>query len=215
MARFIVLLISLPLGISCAFNLIHVFDDFLGHLNTFHYFFIGGLLFSLFIVAKFRRQLEFFSTFEHELTHNLWSMLFFRKPKGFHVNTDGSGLFEYNSGSKISNIFITLAPYFFPTACFLWLPFHVMCKEEFYWFYFMMMGIFFGYQVMSTIQETGSYQTDITSNGILYSYATFIPLYVVFHGIILAHLNNGFSGVADFIYYDNLENAQSLLQLFF
>lgn len=214
MARFIVLFISLPLGISCAFNLIDVFGGFLGNLNTSHYFFIGGTLFSLYVVAKFHKQLDFFSTFEHELTHNIWAMLFFRKPMGFHVSTDGSGLFEYSSGGKFSNIFISLAPYFFPTACFLWLPFHVMCKEEFYWFYFMMMGIFFGYQVMSTIQETGSYQTDITSNGILYSYATFIPLYVVFHGVILSHLNNGFNGVADFLYYGHLENVQWLLQLF-
>lgn len=214
MTKTIVLLLALPLGILSTFNLVHVFGDFIQDLDLFHYFFLGGCLFSLYVVAKFKTQLEFFSTFEHELTHNIWAMLFFRKPMGFHVNTDGSGLFEYNGGSKFSNIFIYLSPYFFPTACYLWLPFHVMCKEEYYWFYFMMMGIFFGYQVMSTIQETGSYQTDITANGILYSYVTFIPLYIVFHGVILSHLNNGFSGISDFIYYDNVENVQYLINLF-
>jgi hypothetical protein len=140
MTKTIVLLLALPLGISCAFNLIHVFGDFVNGLDLFHYFFLGGAVFSLFVVAKFKQQLEFFSTFEHELTHNIWAMLFFIKPMGFHVNTDGSGLFEYrNGGNKFSEIFISLSPYFFPTACYLWLPFHVMCKEEYYWFYFMMM----------------------------------------------------------------------------
>lgn len=215
MAKSFVLLLSLPLGISCAVNLIRIFGDFVNALDLFHVFFLGGAVFSLFIVAKFKQQLEFFSTFEHELTHNIWAMLFFIKPMGFHVNTDGSGLFEYrNGGSKVSDIFISLAPYFFPTACYLWLPFHVMCKEEYYWFYFMMMGVFFGYQVMSTIQETGFYQTDITSNGILYSYFTFIPLYVIFHGVIIAHLNGGFQEVANFIYFDNIANILYLINLF-
>lgn len=215
MTKTIVLLLALPLGILSTFNLVHVFGNFVQGLDLFHYFFLGGVLFSLFVVAKYRQKLEFFSTFEHELTHNIWAMIFFIKPMGFHVNTDGSGLFEYRGGgSKFSEIFISLSPYFFPTACYLWLPFHVMCKEEYYWFYFMMMGVFFGYQVMSTIHETGSYQTDIKLNGVLYSYFTFIPLYIIFHGIIIAHLNNGFEGIADFLYYDNVANIQYLIRLF-
>ena len=154
MTKTIVLLLALPLGILSTFNLVHVFGDFIQDLDLFHYFFLGGCLFSLVVVAKYKQKLEFFSTFEHELTHNIWAMLFFRKPMGFHVNTDGSGLFQWEGGSKFSKIFILLSPYFFPTACYLWLPFHVMCKEEYYWFYFMMMGIFFGMTFYTITQET-------------------------------------------------------------
>ena len=215
MTKFIILLICIPLGISCSYNLINVFIDLCGNLETTHLFFLGGTIFSLIVVAIYRIQLTFFCVFEHELTHNIWSMFFFKKPMGFHVNTDGTGLFQYISGdSKFSDVFISLAPYFFPTVCFLWLPFHVMCKVEYYWFYFMMMGIFFGYHVMSTIHETNTKQTDITDHGVLYSYVTFIPLYAIFHGMILAHLNNGFEGIVNFMYYDNLENLQTLVHLF-
>ena len=77
-----------------------------------------------------------------------------------------------------------------------------------------MMGIFFGYHVMSTIQETGSYQTDITSNGVFYSYLIFIPLYVIFNGIILAHLDNGFTGIIDFIYRSHINNLDFILTFF-
>ena len=216
MTKILVLLILLPSGILSAFNIIKVFSDFFQEIDLIHYFFVGGTIFSIYIVSKYKKKLEFFSTFEHELTHNIWAMLFLKKPMGFHVNTDGSGLFEYQSGvsgGKFSEIFISLSPYFFPTACYLWLPFHVMCKEEYYWFYFLMMGIFFGYQVMSTIQETGFYQSDIQLNGILYSYLTFIPLYIIFHGIIIAHLNNGFAGISDFLYYDNVDNMKYLIDL--
>tara|TARA_B100000963_G_C22382607_1_gene560794 strand:+ start:151 stop:651 length:501 start_codon:yes stop_codon:yes gene_type:complete len=162
----------------------------------------------------FKNKFTFFSTFEHELTHNIWAMIFLRKPMGFHVNNDGTGLFEFEAGGRFSSVFILLSPYYFPTACFLWLPFHIVWKDQYYWFYFLMMGIFFGYHVMSTIQETGSYQTDITSNGVFYSYLIFIPLYVIFNGIILAHLDNGFTGIIDFIYRSHINNLDFILTFF-
>lgn len=76
----------------------------------------------------------------------------------------------------------------------------------------MMMGVFF-YHVMSTIPETGSHQTDITSNGVFYSYMIFILLHVIFNGIILAHLYNGFGGIVDFIYIGNMNNFNLILSL--
>ena len=212
MIKFIVLFFSLIIGLLCGYNLLHILKSLITELNTEYICFFGGVVFSLLIVSAYRKKLEFFSTFEHELTHNIWAMLFFRKPMGFHVNKDGSGLFEFIPGGKFSDIFISLAPYFFPTACFIWLPFHIICKEEYMWFYFMMMGIFFGYQFMSTIHETGAYQTDISSLGVTYSYFVFVPLYIIFHGIILAHLTNGFSGIGDFLFFDAYENGQLLFQ---
>ena len=43
--------------------------------------FLGGTVVSGIICYLFSRRLEFFSTFEHELTHNVWAMLFFKKPR--------------------------------------------------------------------------------------------------------------------------------------
>ena len=77
----------------------------------------------------------------------------------------------------------------------------------------MMMGVFFSYHVMSTIPETGSHQTDITPNGVFYSYMIFIPLYVIFNGIILAHLYTGFGGIVNFIYIGNMNNFNLVLNL--
>ena len=212
MTKFIILLLSIVLGLCCGFNLYNIITDIFTGFSTEYIYFFCGVVFSLLVVSIYKRKLEFFSTFEHELTHNIWALIFFRKPMGFHVNSDGSGLFQFIPGGKFSDIFISLSPYFFPTSCFIWLPFHIICKEEYMWFYFLMMGIFFGYQIISTIHETGSYQTDISSHGVVYSYFVFIPLYIVFHGIILAHLTNGFSGIGDFLIFDAYENGQMFFQ---
>mgnify|MGYP006135399681 FL=1 len=122
MIRFIVFVIVFPLGISSSISLYNILIDISSNLNT-HFFFLAESLFSLVFLLLFKRILNFFTTFEHELTHNIWAMLFFRKPMGFHVNNDGSGLFEYEPGGRFSNKFILLSPYYFPTACFLWLLF--------------------------------------------------------------------------------------------
>ena len=213
MIRFIIFILVFPLGISCSFNLFDVILNICKSVNT-HFFFLIGTSFSIVVLLFFKTRFNFFSTFEHELTHNIWAIVFFRKPMGFHVNNDGTGLFEYEAGSRFSNVFILLSPYYFPTVCFMWLPFHIVWKEEYYWFYFLMMGIFFGYHVMSTIQETGSHQSDISSNGVFYSFLIFIPLYVVFNGIILAHLDNGFTGVYEFIYSGHLNNLEFMTTFF-
>lgn len=208
MAKSLAFLIVVPFGLLSFYSIFVSFSSSF-NLNLFQYFFLGGMVFSIFIISKYEKKFEFYSTFEHELTHNLWAMIFLKKPTGFRVNEDGTGLFQWTGASKFSSIFIYLAPYFFPTACFLWLPFYVMCKEEYYWFYFLMMGIFFGYHLMSTYQEIGTHQSDITANGIIYSYILITCLFVVFHGIILTHLIGGFKEVINFLFYNNLNLFKS------
>jgi hypothetical protein len=212
MVRFIILVVIFPIGLSCCFNLWSLLISIYNTLDT-NFYFIAGSIFSVVVMLLFKKKLNFFTTFEHELTHNIWAVLFFRKPMGFHVRKDGSGLFEYESGSRLSNVFISLSPYFFPTACFLWLPFYVLCKEQFYWFYFLFMGVFFGYHIVSTLQETKLYQTDITSNGIIYSFLLLFPLNVIFNGIILAHLHHGFKGIFNFLFMGHLNNLDLILTI--
>jgi hypothetical protein len=176
-----------------------MFPSLVNSLSINHLVFGIGGLFSAILVAAKRTKLEFFTTFEHELTHNIWALLFFMKPVGFHVNEDGSGLFQYIP--KNSNIFkallITLSPYFFPTACFLWLPFYIFWAENWHPLYFTFMGIFFGYHIVSSFHETKPYQSDITQFGKIFSYAIILPLYIIFNGAILVFITNGFSGIGE------------------
>lgn len=210
MAKFLALLLSLIIGLFSFYNLsIGAFNNFFQ--NELHYFFLGGMVFSMAILLRFEKKFEFYSTFEHELTHNLWAIFFFKKPTGFRVNEDGTGLFQWIGAGKFSKVFILLAPYFFPTACFLWLPFYEICKEEYYWLYFMLMGIFFGYHLISTYQEIGIHQTDITENGIVYSFIVITCLFVFFHGVVLSLVSEGYEGVYNFVIGTNMQLVKNLL----
>jgi len=71
-------------------------------------FFAGSILWLL-----FGRFLQFFHVLEHELTHLLFGLLLFKKPKAISASDQG-GRTELYGG----NFIITLAPYFFPTLSF-------------------------------------------------------------------------------------------------
>ena len=98
------LLLIIPFGYS-----------FLNEITIFNidvsknYMFLLGTIAVLILYFIFSNKLQYFSTFKHELTHNIWALLFFKKTRGFHVNTDGSGLFEWSgSCGLLSKIFILL-----------------------------------------------------------------------------------------------------------
>lgn len=163
-------------------------------------YFLVGLFLSYFLVFRRKHKLIFYMTFEHELTHNIWAMLTFNKPTGFHVNQDGSGLFQFEMGSNYSRIFITLAPYFFPTSCMIWLLFYEFFKPEYHFIYFSLMGIFFGYQFFRIQDDFGSHQTDIQKFGMLISLLFIIPMYIIFFGAIVSLTINGWQGIITHYY---------------
>ena len=59
---------------------------------------------------------SFFAIMEHELTHMLFAVLTFHKPRGLDVNQDVGGSFSFEGKG---NWLIALAPYFFPTFLFV------------------------------------------------------------------------------------------------
>lgn len=71
---------------------------------------LGACVGAVVAVATFRR--DFFRTLEHELTHILFAMLSFARPRALSV-ANGQGEAHYDGKG---NIFISLSPYFFPLA---------------------------------------------------------------------------------------------------
>ncbi len=111
----------------------------------------------------------------HELTHALWGLLFGAVPSRVRVSASGGSV----NLSK-TNLFITLAPYFFPFYTFLvavvalivfifvrplpWLPF---------WMF--LVGFTWAFHVLFTIETLTHRQPDVTAYGRLFSW-TFIYL---------------------------------------
>lgn len=139
---------------------------------------------------------SFLATFEHELTHNLFAILTFNKPTGFHVNRDGSGLFQYRGRG---NILITLGPYFFQTFSFMILPLYLVIMPKYHVYFFVLLGILTGYHSSSTIKEFGFRQPDIRKNGILFSTILVLFLNIISFGILLAFVIGNWQGIGEFL----------------
>lgn len=107
--------------------------------------------------------------FGHELTHALWAWLFGGRVRKFKASSQGGHVVVTKS-----NFLIALAPYFFPLyalivaaffylgSCFWnWRPFRV-------WFH-LLLGVAYGFHVTLTAHVLKSQQSDIASQGYLFS----------------------------------------------
>ena len=188
------LLLIIPFGYSF-FNEIGMFNIDISR----NYMFLLGTILFIILQFIFSNKLQYFSTFEHELTHNIWALFFFKKPRGFHVNTDGYGLFEWSgSTGLISKVFILLSPYFFPTITMFLIILSLIIKDEFISIYFLVIGLSFGYHIVSSIKEIHLGQTDITENGYFTSFNIIILMNLIMNGLVISFINNGLKGIVDF-----------------
>ena len=107
--------------------------------------------------------------FGHELTHVLWAWLFGGRVKKMKVTSAGGHVVV----SK-TNFLIVLAPYFFPLyAVLVILAFAIGhgiwdWRDYFVWFH-LAVGVAYAFHVTLTWQALKTQQTDITSQGYLFS----------------------------------------------
>ncbi|HZF00574.1 MAG TPA: M50 family metallopeptidase [Methylomirabilota bacterium] len=107
--------------------------------------------------------------FGHELTHALWTWLFGGKVKRMKVTSSGGHVVV----SK-TNFLITLAPYFFPLYVVIVIAAfaigHFIWDWKNYFVYFhLLVGAAYGFHVTLTFHTLQTRQSDITSQGYLFS----------------------------------------------
>ena len=107
--------------------------------------------------------------FGHELTHALWTWLFGGQVKKMKVTSIGGHVII----SK-SNFLIALAPYFFPLYAVLVMG--VFALGDFIWcwhgwlaWFYLLLGAAYAFHVSLTLHVLRTEQTDITSQGYLFS----------------------------------------------
>ncbi len=171
-----------------------------------------GLLLGIVIDHFIFRRIPVVETFEHELTHAAAALMFFRRITGFVVNKKG-GTVSYHEGfgGRLGNDFIGLAPYAFPLFAALSVGGRFFVPSTWFPGYDGWIGFTFGYHLWSSIEEIGGAwtkqkfvsagtgevtQTDIARRGYVYA-AIFIAAFALgIHGILIAILVNGTSGIA-------------------
>ncbi len=128
-------------------------------------FFLWLLLFSL-----FRKPTGIYVA-GHEMTHALWALLMGGTVSRMNISKEG-GSVELSK----SNVFITLAPYFFPLYTFVvltaYLAFSLFTQQSPYEPLWMgLVGFTWSFHITFTIEMLRTHQPDIREYGRLFSYA--------------------------------------------
>jgi hypothetical protein len=129
----------------------------------------------------FKRHLQVICTFEHEVTHLIFGLLFFKRPKGFKVTMREGGHVKLSG----SNFLIYLAPYFFPTVSYFLLLFLYFVPVDYLPVFYGILGASLAFHLVSTWSELHLKQTDLQKSGILFSLA-FLPVAnLIFYGALV------------------------------
>lgn len=137
-----------------------------------------------------RRRMQFFETIEHEHTHLLFALLFFKRPKSIRADESTGGAVEVYG----HNFMIALAPYFFPTVSAALVLIGWFVHPRYQNHLVILLGASFAYHLISTWTETGPHQPDLRREGLLFSAVAIALLSVILYGAVLAYAVTGKRG---------------------
>jgi len=165
--KLIVAILLLPICAGAVSALVRVLRA-TGSADTFWVAFLGGAACWLVLFLLLPKPMLLY-VFGHELTHALWTWLFGGKVKRFKATAKGGHVVI----SK-SNFLIVLAPYFFPfyvaLAVLVFALGHWLFGWDRYrhWFH-LLIGAAYAFHVTLTWHILQTRQSDITSQGYLFS----------------------------------------------
>ncbi len=135
----------------------------------------------------FKNWLQIVCTFEHEITHVLFGLLFLKWPSEFVVTFRKGGHVKLSG----SNFIIFLAPYFFPTVSYLLVPFFFLVPESSLPLFYAVLGASVAFHLVSTWAELHLKQTDLQKAGYIFSFC-FLPVAnLVFYGALIVLIFGG------------------------
>lgn len=157
--------------------------------------FSGGLAAGTALWLLIGKRLEFFQTFEHELTHLLVGLCFFKRPHSFAATEDQGGYVKLYG----DNFIITLAPYFVPTLSLFALILYPVIQPQYRLWFFSFLGVLSGYHLATTFQEFSLDQTDVQRCGKVFSVMFCLLGNLVFYGLIIGFVAGGLAGALGFL----------------
>ena len=124
---------------------------------------------AFFVISRFfNKNLNWFSTFSHELTHTIVSIFLFRKIHSFQA---GRGTGEIStSGNSNTLVFVDLAPYCLPIFTYFLLGLRMMLVKNMLMYYDILIGLSIGFHIYCFKTQTGNYQSDINKHPLYFSY---------------------------------------------
>jgi len=165
--KFIIGLLLLPACVGAARTLARVIS-YSGRADTIWIALLAGAACWLTIFCLLPKPMRIY-VFGHELTHALWTWLFGGRVKKFKATGNGG----YVVVTK-SNFLIALAPYFFPVYVVVVIAAFAIGHFLWNWrnyivFCHLLIGAAYAFHVTLTVHILRIRQTDITSQGYLFS----------------------------------------------
>ncbi len=155
----------------------------------------GGAVFLLFWFVYLAHREGFWSTLEHELTHALFAVLFFKKIRSLSASRQRGGTITIEGG----NVVIALSPYFFPLGALLLLLIKPLVQPQYQLYLNMLLGFFYFFHLVHLFREFHPGQPDIQISGRLFSLVFVAFMNLFFLGIILSTLTDRGSNTVAFL----------------
>lgn len=151
-----------------------------------------------FVAKRFFNSLWcYLETLEHELSHLLIGLLFLKIPVGIRVSAHEGGEVRQIGFGTTGQIWVTLAPYFFPTvSLFVVIVAYFANLNNFN--LLTILGFTTAFHLVSNWTETSFRQTDLQKAGILKTILILPVMNLIFYGIVLAFTANGGKGLTSF-----------------
>jgi hypothetical protein len=176
-SRIIIALLLLPLNFILTLGVIRNFS-YVKELQHGEVVFLAGFTAYLLLHFILYRPV-FMHVMAHELTHAFWAFLFGGKVKSLNVSHEGGSVTMTKS-----NVFVTLAPYFFPLYTALILIIYFIADKKYLDFIIFLLGFTYSFHLALTLYSLKQKQTDLKEYGFLFSLMLiFLANIIVFAGI--------------------------------
>lgn len=143
-------------------------------------------------VPIYKKNETWFQTTSHEITHAIVGIFFFHKIHSME-SKEGEGA-VCHSGSRIGNMFISLAPYCLPIFTFLFLLLRLLGSDSSMSVFDVIIGITLAFHIHCFIAQTRPSQPDIANIGVVVSYLFIFTALVLNFSIILVTVTHGLLG---------------------
>ncbi len=159
-------------------------------------FISGFVLYTILWFLYLSKRGHFWSTLEHELTHALFALLFFKKIHTISASRLKGGRIQIEGGNTV----IALSPYIFPMAPLIFLVFLFILPENFEVYIFFLLGLSYQFHLINLIVEFHSGQSDLQKSGYLFSFVLILFFNLFFLGLIFSVFDGEFYSFYQFIW---------------
>ena len=191
LAKFIKFFIGIGLIPACLGITVGTYRLYFSHLTIVReqFWFLAGFAAYVLVYSVLQNPIKTY-VFGHELTHAIWTWMFRGKVMSFNAGSSGGSV----TVSK-TNVFISLAPYFFPVytamAIVVYLAARTFWKVESYFdVYRFVLGFSWAFHLILTAYVLLKGQEDVRENGAVFSAFFLYLTNVLCFGLLWVYLSD-------------------------